>query len=188
MRKVVLFMHISLDGLAADANGGLDWISYDEEIEKYADGIVSSVGSPLYGRVTYQLMESYWPTVLDDPSATGHTLAHARWLQDVEKIVFSKTLPQVTWHNSTLIKDNIAQEIARLKQQPGKDLVIFGSPTLTQSLMKLDLIDTYRLTVNPVILGKGASFFSAVKEKTDLKLISSETFASGVLALHYERH
>jgi dihydrofolate reductase len=186
MRKVVLFMHISLDGFAAGPNGELDWISYDEEMEKYAEGVVSTVGSPLYGRVTYQMMEGYWPTVLDNPTATEHDLAHARWLEDVEKVVVSKTLDQVEWHNTTLINDNLVEEIAKLKQQPGKDLVIFGSPGLTQALLQLDLIDEYRLTVNPVILGSGKSFFAAVADKIKLKLINSQTFDSGVLALHYE--
>lgn len=107
MRNVVLFVHISLDGFAAGPNGELDWISYDEELEKYVEDIVSTVGSPIYGRVTYQMMESYWPTVLDNPSATKHERDHARWLEDVEKIVFSKTLEKVEWNNTTLIKDNI---------------------------------------------------------------------------------
>ena len=187
MRKVVLFMHISLDGFAADVHGGLDWISYDEELEKYAEGIVQSVGSPLYGRITYQMMQGYWPTVFDNPEATEHDLAHARWIQDVEKVLFSTTLTDVTWQNTRLIKDNIVEEINHLKQQPGKDLVIFGSPALARSFLKLDLIDSYHLTLNPVILGTGISFFPAIKEKTNLKLINSQTFKSGVIALHYAR-
>ena len=100
MRKLVLFMHLSLDGFAAGLNGELDWISYDGELEKYAEDIVSTVGSPLYGRVTYQLMEGYWPTVLQDSEATIHDLEHARWVEDVEKIVFSETLEKVVWNNS----------------------------------------------------------------------------------------
>ena len=187
MRKVVLFMHISLDGFAAGPNGELDWISYDEELEKYAEGIVSTVGSPLYGRVTYQMMESYWPTVLTNPSATEHALAHARWLENVEKIVFSKTLAKVEWHNTRLIKDNIAEEIAKLKQQPGQDLVIFGSPGLARNFMQLGLIDAYRLTVNPVILGRGLPLFQGLEDKIDLKLVNSKTLDSGVVALHYTR-
>ena len=186
MRNVVLFMHISLDGFAAGPNGELDWISYDQELEKYAEGIVSTVGSPLYGRVTYQLMESYWPTVLTNPSATEHDLAHARWLENVEKIVFSKTLAKVEWNNTRLIKDNIAEEVAKLKQQPGKDLVIFGSPSLAQTFMQLDLIDEYRLTVNPVVLGSGKPLFKDLKNRINLKLLETKTFNSGVVGLHYQ--
>jgi dihydrofolate reductase len=186
MRNIILFMHISLDGFVAGPNGELDWISYDQELEKYAEGVVSTVGSPLYGRVTYQMMESYWPTVLTNPSATEHDLAHARWLEKVEKIVFSKTLAKVEWNNTRLIKDNIAEEISKLKQQPGKDLVIFGSPSLAQTFMQLDLIDGYRLTINPVILGSGIPLFEEVKHKSNLKLVESKTLNSGVIAVHYE--
>jgi dihydrofolate reductase len=179
-------MHISLDGFAAGPNGELDWASYDEELEKYAEGIVSTVGSPLYGRVTYQLMESYWPSVLKNPAATQHEIAHARWLENVEKVVFSKSLAKVEWNNTTLIKDNIVQEVSKLKQQPGKDLVIFGSPGLTHTFMASDLIDEYRLTVNPVILGQGMPVFKDFKDRSDLKLLNAKTFGSGVVALHYE--
>ena len=186
MRKLVLFMHLSLDGFAAGLNGELDWISYDGELEKYAEDIVSTVGSPLYGRVTYQLMEGYWPTVLQDSEATKHDLEHARWVDDVEKIVFSETLEKVEWNNTRLIKDNIVEEILKLKQQPGKDLVIFGSPSLARSLMQLGLIDVYRLTINPVILGSGIPLFADVEDKINLKLVDSKTFRSGVVALHYE--
>jgi dihydrofolate reductase len=186
MRKVVLFMHISLDGFAAGPNGELDWISYDEELEKHAEGIVNTVGSPLYGRVTYQMMESYWPTVLTNPSATAHELAHARWLENVEKIVFSKSLDKVEWHNTRLIKDNITEEVSKLKQQPGKDLVIFGSPSLAQTFMQLGLIDEYRLTVNPVVLGSGIPLFKDIRDRLKLKLVETKTFNSGVVGLHYQ--
>jgi dihydrofolate reductase len=186
MRKVVLFMHISLDGFAAGPNGELDWISYDEELEKYAEGIVSTVGAALYGRVTYQMMESYWPTVLTNPSATRHEIEHAHWVENIPKVVFSKTLEKVEWNNTRLIKDNIAEEISKLKQQPGKDLVIFGSPGLAQTFIQLDLIDEYHLTVNPVVLGSGMSLFKELKDRVALKLLNTKTFGSGVIALHYE--
>jgi dihydrofolate reductase len=186
MRNVVVFMHISLDGFAAGPNGELDWMSYDEELEKYAEGIVSTVGTALYGRVTYQMMESYWPTVPADPSSTKHALEHAEWVENIDKVVFSKTLDEVHWNNTTLIKDNIADEVSKLKQQPGKDLVIFGSPGLARSLMQQGLIDEYRLTVNPVVLGSGASLFSDITNKIKLKLLESKTLASGVVALHYQ--
>lgn len=92
MRKLVLFMHVSLDGYASDSNGGLDWIPYNEELEKYAEEIVAEVGAPVYGRTTYRMMESYWPTVLEDPNASRHEMEHAKWLQDVKKIVISGTM------------------------------------------------------------------------------------------------
>ena len=186
MRKVVLFMHLTLDGFAAGPNGELDWISYDEELEKYAEGIVRTVGSPLYGRVTYQMMESHWPTVLTNPSSSKHDIDHAHWIENISKIVFSKSLEKVEWNNTRLIKDNIAEEISKLKQQPGKDLVIFGSPGLTRTFMQLDLIDEYRLTVNPVVLGSGKPLFKDIKDRSNLKLLETKTFNSGVVGLHYE--
>lgn len=186
MRKIVLFAHVSLDGYAAGPNGELDWISYDEELQGYAAELVSNVGSPLYGRVTYQMMESYWPTVLTDPSSGKYEIEHAQWLDNVTKIVFSKTLQEVTWKNTILIKDNIAEEITKLKQQPGKDLVIFGSPGFAQTLMQLDLIDEYKLTVNPVVLGSGIPLFKNIAGGIKLNLTNAQTFKSGVVALFYQ--
>lgn len=187
MRKLVLFMHVSLDGFAADANSGLDWISYDSELQQYADGIVATVGSPVYGRVTYELMAGYWPTVLDDHNASEHSKAHARWVDNVTKIVFSRTMEKADWNNTIVINDNIMEEINKLKQQPGKDLVIFGSPTLAHSFMELDLIDEYQLTLNPVLLGSGKPAYENIKNKTNLRLIKATTLKSGVVGLHYER-
>jgi dihydrofolate reductase len=185
MRKVVLFMHVSLDGFAADPNRGLDFLSYDKELEQYAEELVKTVGSPVYGRITYQLMESYWPTVLTKPNADKHALEHAQWVENVPKIVFSKTLNEVTWNNTRLIKDNIAEEVNKLKQEPGKDLAIFGSPGLAATFMKLGLIDEYKLTVHPIILGDGFSVFKNNTTKSRLKLLDSKTLKSGVVTLHY---
>lgn len=187
MRKVVLFMHVSLDGFAAGPNGELDWIPYDEEMIGYADEIVSTVGSPVYGRVTYQMMEGYWPTVLENPSGSSkHEIDHANWIENVDKIVISNSLEKVEWNRTRLIKENIAEEIAELKQQPGKDLVIFGSPGLAQTFIQLDLIDEYRLTLCPVVLGSGIRLFRDNPDMINLKLLSARTYRSGVIALHYQ--
>jgi dihydrofolate reductase len=185
MRKLVLFMHISLDGFAADLNHGLNFLSYDKELQEYADELVKTVGSPVYGRTTYQLMESYWPTILNKPDADKHSLQHAQWVENVPKIVFSRTLKEATWNNTQLIKDNIAEEVKKLKQQPGKDLVIFGSPGLSTDLMNLGLIDEYKLTLHPIILGSGISVFTNNTAKSTLKLLDSRTLKSGVVTLHY---
>jgi len=185
MRKVVLFMHLSLDGFAGGPNGELDFLTYDQELEQYADELVKTVGSPIYGRTTYQLMEGYWPTVLTKPDAPRHALEHARWVENVPKIVFSRTLNEVTWNNTLLIKDNIAEEVKKLKQQPGKDLAIFGSPGLATTFIDLGLIDEYKLTVHPVIQGNGISVFRNNTVKSTLKLLDAKTLKSGVLTLHY---
>jgi dihydrofolate reductase len=185
MRKLVLFMHVSLDGYASDSNGGLDWIPYNEEFEKYAEEVVAEVGSPVYGRTTYQMMESYWPTVLDDPNGSRHGIEHAKWLQDVKKIVISGTMDKAEWNNTMLIKDKIAEEIKALKEQPGKNLVIFGSPGAAKTLLELGLIDEFLLTICPVVLGGGKSVFDG-GEKIRLKLLSSRTLNSGIIAARYE--
>jgi len=186
MRKLVLFMHVSLDGYASDSNGGLDWIPYNEEFEKYAEEVVAEVGSPVYGRTTYRMMESYWPTVLDNPNASRHDMEHAKWVQDVKKIVISGTMDKAEWNNTILIKDNIAEEIKALKEEPGENLVIFGSPGAAKTLLELGLIDEFLLTICPVVLGGGNSIFDGGVEKIGLKLLSSRTFKSGIIATRYE--
>lgn len=185
MRKLVLFAHISLDGFAGDSHGGLGFLSYDEELQQVADELVKTVGAPVYGRNTYQLMKGYWPTILDNPNANKHELDHARWVQQVPKIVFSTTLASADWNNTTLIKDNVVEAVNKLKQQPGNDLVLFGSPGLAKSLMNLGLIDEYKLTLHPVILGSGISLFDSKTQMNKLTLLSSKTLGSGVVTLHY---
>jgi dihydrofolate reductase len=186
MGKLVLFMHVSLDGYASDSNGGLDWIPYNEELEAYAEEVVAEVGSPVYGRTTYRMMEGYWPSVLNEPNASKHDKEHAQWLEDVKKIVISSTMDKTEWNNTLLIKDNIAEEIKLLKAQSDKNLVIFGSPGAAKTLLALGLIDEFLLTICPVVLGSGKTIFEHCGEKINLKLLSSRTFKSGVIATRYE--
>ena len=117
MRKVISFMHVSLDGFTAGPNGELEWAIVDEELNPYVDALFRNVDTALYGRVTYLGMQSYWPTVLTDPEASPRDLEHAHWVENVSKIVFSKTLSRAEWKNSRLVKDRIAEEIASLKHQ-----------------------------------------------------------------------
>jgi dihydrofolate reductase len=186
MRKVISFMHVSLDGFTTGPNGELEWAIVDEELNPYVDALFKKVDAALYGRVTYQLMESYWPTVLTDPTATPRDLAHARWVDAISKIVFSRTLSHVEWKNTRLVKDQIAEEIASLKQEPGLDLMIFGSPRLTHTFMHLGLIDEYRIFLNPIVLGGGIPLFQGFSDWTKLKLIEATTFQAGVVGLHYQ--
>jgi dihydrofolate reductase len=186
MRKLVLFAHISLDGFAGDVNGGLGFLTYDQELQQFADELVKTVGTPLYGKTTYHLMEGYWPGVLNQPNADKHSQEHAKWVHDIPKVVFSTTLAAASWNNTTLIKDNVVEAVTKLKEEPGKDLVIFGSPGLAKSFMKLGLIDECKLTLHPVILGNGISLFDDNIAKSPLKLLESKTLKSGVVTLHYE--
>ena len=185
MRKIVLFLHQSLDGYCATPEGGLDWIPYNKAFEAYAERIVRTVGSPLYGRATYELMKGYWPGVLKDSAASVHDREHATWLEEVEKIVFSTTLGSSDWHNTRVISTNVEAEVKKLKEGEGKDLVIFGSPMLARSLMDMGLIDEFRLTISPVILGKGLTFMRSIPERVNLELLSSEQLEGGALAVHY---
>jgi dihydrofolate reductase len=185
MRKLVLFAHMSLDGFAGDKNGGLGFLTYNGELQQFADELMKTVGAPVYGKNTYHLMEGYWPTLLNDPNASEYEVKHAQWVQEIPKIVFSTTLESADWNNTTLIKDNIVEEVNKLKQQPGKDLVIFGSPGLAKSLMNLGLIDEYQLTLHPIILGEGNSLFDGNTQLSNLKLLESKTLGSGVVTLHY---
>lgn len=185
MRNLVVFMHMSLDGFAAGPNGELDWIAYDQELEKHAETVVNTVGAALYGRVTYHMME-YWRTVLTNPDATEHERNHANWIETIPKVVVSTTLKSVDWNNTTIIADNLVDEITKLKQQPGKDIVIFGSPSLSQTLAQLGLVDEYQLSLSPVILGAGKPFFTNHEPKMQLQLLAGKTFASGTMAMHYK--
>lgn len=185
MRHLVAFMHVSLDGFVAGRCREMNWITMDDEIFEDTMSLADNADTVLYGRTSYQMMESYWPTVLSNSTSTGSELRHAQWLENINKIVFSTTLETAKWKNTRLIKESIPEEIIKLKQQPGKNLMIIGSPGLTHSFMQWDLIDEYRININPVILGGGIPLFS-VPARIDLKLIGTKNFRSGVVGLHYK--
>lgn len=188
MRKLVLFLHSSLDGFVEGPNGPMDisWVAYDGDLEKHAREILSTADTVLWGRGTYQMMHSYWPSVPSDPSASQHERDHAEWIEKTAKVVFSTTLENVEWNNSRLVKEDVEEEIKRLKQQPGQDIVILGSPRFAHTLMQLDLIDEYKITVSPVLIGSGLPLFQGVQEKINLKLVENKTFDSGAIALVYQ--
>lgn len=187
MGKLVLFVHVSLDGFVAGPNGEMDWINVDEEIFDYAGGRTNEADTALYGRVTYQMMESYWPTAADQPGATKHDIEHSKWYNRISKFVLSRTLKAEDLTNTTIINDNLAPEINKLKQKTGKDILIFGSPGAVHSLMAEDLIDDYWLFVNPLLLAQGIPLFKNIKDRTKLELVTHNVFSSGVVCLHYER-
>lgn len=187
MRKLILFMHTSLDGFVAGPNGEMDWIIVDDEIFEYAGKRINESDTALYGRVTYQMMENYWPAAADQPGATKHDMEHSRWYKMAAKVVLSKSMQGMHLTNTTIISDALSDNINRLKEPPGKDIIVFGSPTAAHSLMKNDLIDDFWLFLNPVLLGEGIPLFSDVEDIRKLGLLSSHVFSSGVIALHYER-
>lgn len=185
MRKIISFMHISLDGFVAGPNGEMDWIKVDEEIFDYVGKRISEGDTALYGRVTYEMMENYWPTAADKPTATRHDIEHSKWYSKVRKVVLSKTMEDAGLTNTKIISDNLSDSINEIKQQAGEDILLFGSPTATHALMQLNLIDGYWLFVNPIILGRGIPLFADIKDKIKLQLLTTRQFTCGVTELNY---
>jgi dihydrofolate reductase len=174
-RKLVLKMSLSLDGYVGTAEGGVDWLfpSIDEELEEWLVDLLGQAGAHLMGRVTYQDMAAHWP---------GSEEAYAEPMNDIPKVVFSRTLKQAGWPETTVLDGDLATEIGRLKDEPGDDLLAHGGAGFARALVAAGLIDEYRLIVHPVALGSGLSLFSGA---VDLKLVSSEPFPGGAVALTY---
>lgn len=182
MRNLILFNMISLDGFFEGPNNELDWHNVDEEFNNFAEQQLNSADCLIFGRNTYELMTSYWSSdeaEKDDPVI-------AKKMNSISKIVFSKTLEKVYWNNTTLVNKNAVEEITKLKQQDGKDLLIFGSADLTASLFRNNLIDELRIIVNPVVLGSGKPLFKNVDKRHYLELIKTKNFNSGNVLLYYK--
>lgn len=187
MRKIVQFMHVSLDGFVAGPNGEMGWIKVDNEIFDFAAKRTNESDLALYGRNTYDMMEAYWPTAADKPNPTKHDIEHSAWYMQVDKVVLSRTLKGKVINKVKIISDNVASEILNLKQGNGKEIIIFGSPSASHSLMRENLVDEFWLFVNPILLGEGVPMFKDIQEKTKLKLLATHVFPSGVICLHYEK-
>jgi dihydrofolate reductase len=195
MRKVILSMMVSLDGMTARADGDLSWFLSDEAFETEMLAVLRSVDAMLFGRISYELLADYWPTAGTRTSADapgGFTseereLEFAQLMNSIPKIVFSRTLTQAEWGPARLIRGNVADEIATMKAQPGKDVVLFAGADLASHFMKLDLVDEYRLMVHPIVLGRGIPLFKDAGAERALKLREARTFPSGVVLLRYER-
>lgn len=184
MRKVIYSMNVSLDGFIEGPNRELDWSTPDEELHRFWNDHAREVGTSLYGRRLYELMADYWPTADTDPSAPDYVVEFARIWRDTPRVVFSTTLEKVDW-NSRLVRDNIAEEVTKLKAQPGKDMEV-GGPTLASTLIRLGLVDEYRPVVHPVVLGGGTPFFPALDDRISLRLVETRTFGSGFVYLRYQ--
>ena len=187
MRNLIFFMHTSLDGFVAGLNGEMNWINLDEAMFDFIATMTDKADTALYGRVTYEMMQNYWPTAGEQPNASKHDKEHSAWYNKVSKVVLSKTISEKGLDNTTVISDQLADNINKLKQKEGKNILIFGSPGASQSLLNEGLIDEFWLFVNPVILGQGMPLFKDITGTTKLKLAESKTFSCGVIALHYEK-
>jgi dihydrofolate reductase len=185
MRNLVLFMHVSLDGFVAGPGGEMDWINVNEELFDFVAARINAGNTALYGRVTWEMMESYWPTAADQPSPTKHDIEHSKWYSQVHKVVLSRSLKGRNFPNTTVLSEDIPQQVSAIKQQPGNEIIIFGSPGAAHALMHHNLIDEYWLFVNPVLLGTGIPLFADINERIPLKLVSNHAFPSGVICLHY---
>lgn len=185
MRRVIYSMSVSLDGYVETVDGGLDWSEPSEEVHTFINDQQAGVDAYLYGRRLYELMQRYWPTADEDPAAPPYVVEFARIWRDMPKVVFSATLDRVEG-NARLVRDGVAQEVTALKAQPGRDLAV-GGASLAGSLMRLGLVDEYRLFVVPTILGGGKPLFPPLERRIDVRLTRSRTFDSGVQYLHYVR-
>jgi len=181
MRTIRSFNFITLNGFFAGPGGDLSWHRHGEEEAAYAEEGVKGGSILLFGRITYQMMASYWPT----PMAAQALPVVAEGMNRAEKIVFSRTLAKADWKNTRIMKGDIKQEIGKLKQTPGKDMTILGSGSIVRQFAEWGLIDEYQLMIDPVVLGDGAQFMKGLRQKLDLKLTGTRTFKSGVVLLTY---
>ena len=184
MRKLIYSMTVSLDGYIADPNGEIDWSAPDEELHRFHNQRVREIGAHLLGRRLYEVM-LYWETAEENPTASDYELEFARIWKAIPRIVFSKTLEKVEG-NARLTRDDVAGEVARLKQEPGKDLAV-GGAGLASSLIDLGLVDEYQLFVSPVVLGGGTPFFPPLEKAINLELVETRTFDSPAVYLRYRR-
>ena len=180
MRKLIAAINMTLDGFCNHTA-----MIADEELHRHYNELLGNGDALLYGRTTYQMMESYWPSLVKNPSGNKPMDEFAVLIDNISKIVFSRTLKNVEWKNTTLKKKVNKEEISVLKQEEGK-YILAGSPSLIVELAQLDLIDEYQLCVHPVVLGSGLPLFKNISNKMNLKLLKTKTFGSGAVVLYYE--
>ena len=185
MKKIVVLNRVSIDGFFAGPNGEMDWISLDDTQFDLVGKMTDEADTALYGRKTYEMMEGYWPTAADQSDASKHDIEHSAWYKKAHKLVLSKTIQGAGLTNTTIISNNIATHINEIKQREGSEILLFGSPTATHSLIKENLIDGYWLFVNPIILGEGIPLFKDIKDRVKLNLLTSTQFSNGVTELSY---
>jgi len=183
MRKLSVFNSVSLDGYFAGANGDFSWAhKQDPEWNAFVAENASGGGQLLFGRVTYQLMVSYWPT----PMAAQNDPIVAERMNNLPKVVFSRTLDKASWSNTKLIKGDIAAATRKMKQEPGEDMAILGSGSIVSQLAQEGLIDEYQIVINPIVLGKGKTMFEGIEKSLNLKLTKTRTFGNGNVFLCYQ--
>ena len=182
MRKLIVFNQITLDGYFTDKNGDMSWAhKTDTEWQEFVESNASGGGELVFGRITYDMMASFWPT----PAALEMNPKVAERMNLLPKVVFSRTLESAAWNNTKLIKGDIAAEMQKLKNEPGKDLVLLGSGSIITQLAQRNLIDEYQVVVNPIVLGKGRTMFDGIKKTITLELKKTRSFTNGNVLLCY---
>lgn len=195
MRNVILSMMVSLDGSIAGPNHDLGWFRTDEQFEEEMLTLLNGVDAMLFGRVAYEELAAYWPTAgaqssLEAPggfTSKAREIAFARLMNTLPKIVYSRTLTTLEWGPGRLVHENIAEDVASMKQQPGKDLVLFAGAEIARTFTNLDLFDEYRLMIHPLVVGQGVPLFKDITGNRQLTLSRTRTFSSGVVLMQYTR-
>jgi dihydrofolate reductase len=185
MRKLAVFNSVSLDGYFTDRNGDMSWAhrgDTDTDWNAFVAENAKGGGELLFGRITYDLMKSFWPT----PAALESMPVVAERMNNLPKVVFSRTLDEASWNNTKLVKGDLPAEVRKMKQEPGQDMVIMGSGSIISQLAPEGLIDEYQIVLVPVVLGKGRTMFDGIKDKLLLKPTKTRTFANGNIFMCYE--
>lgn len=183
MRRLIVFNQVSLDGYFTDSKGDMSWAhKNDPEFNAWTEENAKGGGVLLFGRITYEMMASFWPT----PAAAESMPVVAERMNNLQKVVFSRTLDKASWQNTRLVKTGLVEEVRRMKKESGDGMVIMGSGTIVSQLTQAGLIDEFQLVVNPIVLGKGRTLFEGVKDKLNLKCTSTRAFGNGNTVLCYE--
>jgi dihydrofolate reductase len=185
MRKLIVFNNVTLDGYVTGVSGDLSWVDknkQDAEWNAFVEDNAKGGGMLLFGRITYDMMVSYWPTSI----AKENDPVVAERMNNLSKVVFSRTLDKVTWNNTKLIRSDMIAEVRKMKEDDGPDLAILGSGSIVSQLAQEGLIDEYKIVVNPVVIGKGRTMFEGIKNRLSLKLTKTRIFGNGNVLLCYE--
>jgi dihydrofolate reductase len=187
MSKITSSTFVSLDGFTAKTNGDISWFEPNQEFFEYSGLLIQNSDTAIYGRKTYEMMNSYWPTAADEPDANPHDIEHGHWYNKARKIVFSNSLGNENLENTIFLGENSVEKLSQIKQDSSKDMVIFGSPSIVSLLTDAGLIDEYYIFVAPIILTEGLPLFKNIEHQTKLKLLESRQLENGVVVLHYQK-
>ena len=181
-------MHMSLDGFVSGPGGELDWVGAgidDDELWEDIMQLMSAADAALFGRVTYQMFEQYWPEVAANPARPNHERDFSRWINETPKIVCSRTLSKLTWGKSAVLSEEVAEGVEKIKRQSGQNILLFGSCSLASHLWQKGLMDELQINIHPLVLGVGRPLFKDGAERRKLKLVQSRVFTSGVVGVRY---